>query len=265
MTRYRNKLVYDANTGEIRDDKKMMSMLEDFWLPRREGGRGTEISTLPGGQNLGELTDVEYFQKKLFRALGVPESRLGGNGGFNLGRSSEILRDEIKFTKFVGRMRKRFSHLFLDMLKTQLILKNIVTTEDWKILSDHIQFDYVYDNHFAELKEAELIQNRLNVLAVAEPYVGKYFSVDYIRRNILKQTDSDIVEIDQQIIAEKEAGIIPPPIDPMTGMPAGQEQPPAEQPAMGEVPMSPEADTAVAEMPPTQEAPKVTMPKGGRI
>jgi hypothetical protein len=264
MTRYRNKLVYDANTGEIRDDKKMMSMLEDFWLPRREGGRGTEISTLPGGQNLGELTDVNYFQKKLYRALGVPESRLGGEGGFNLGRSSEILRDEIKFTKFVGRMRKRFSHLFMDMLKTQLILKNIVTPEDWKVLSDHIQFDFVYDNHFAELKEAELIQNRLNVLAVAEPYVGKYFSVDYIRRNVLKQTDAEIVEIDQQIIAEKEAGIIPPDVDPMTGLPVGQE-PPAEQPAMGEVPMSPETDTAVAEMPPTQEAPKATMPKGGRI
>ena len=264
MTRYRNKLVYDANTGEIRDDKKMMSMLEDFWLPRREGGRGTEITTLPGGQNLGELSDVNYFQKKLFRALGVPESRLGGEGGFNLGRSSEILRDEIKFTKFVGRMRKRFSHLFMDMLKTQLILKNIVTPEDWKVLSDHIQFDFVYDNHFAELKEAELIQNRLNVLAVAEPYVGKYFSVDYIRRNVLKQTDADIVEIDQQIIAEKEAGIIPPDVDPNTGLPVGEE-PPAEQPAMGEVPMNPEADTAVAEMPPTQEAPKATLPKGGRI
>jgi hypothetical protein len=264
MTRYRNKLVYDANTGEIRDDKKMMSMLEDFWLPRREGGRGTEITTLPGGQNLGELTDVQYFQKKLFRALGVPESRLGGEGGFNLGRSSEILRDEIKFTKFVGRMRKRFSQLFMDMLKTQLILKNIVTPEDWKVLSDHIQFDFVYDNHFAELKEAELIQNRLSVLAVAEPYVGKYFSVDYIRRNVLKQTDAEIVEIDQQIIAEKESGVIPPDVDPATGLPFGEE-PPVEQPAMGEVPMSPEADTSVAEMPPSQEAPKVTMPKGGRI
>ena len=264
MTRYRNKLVYDANTGEIRDDKKMMAMLEDFWLPRREGGRGTEITTLPGGQNLGELADIEYFQKKLFRALGVPESRLAGSGGFNLGRSSEILRDEIKFTKFVGRMRKRFSYLFTDMLKTQLILKNIVTPEDWKVLSDHIQFDFVYDNHFAELKEAELIQNRLNVLAVAEPYVGKYFSVEYIRRNILKQTDSDIVEIDEQIGAEQAAGIIPPPMDPTTGLPVGQE-PPVDQSAMGEVPMNPEASTGAAEMPPTEEAPKATMPKGGRI
>ena len=148
MNRYRNKLVYDASTGEIRDDRKHMSMLEDFWLPRREGGRGTEITTLPGGQNLGELSDIEYFQKKLYRSLGVPESRIAGSGeGFNLGRSSEILRDEIKFTKFVGRMRKRFSHLFNDLLKTQLILKNIVTPEDWEVLSDHIQYDFVYDNH----------------------------------------------------------------------------------------------------------------------
>jgi len=265
MTRYRNKLVYDANTGEIRDDKKMMAMLEDFWLPRREGGRGTEISTLPGGQNLGELADIEYFQKKLYRALGVPESRLAQSGGFNLGRSSEILRDEIKFTKFVGRMRKRFSHLFMDMLKTQLILKNIVTPEDWNILSDHIQFDFVYDNHFAELKEAELIQNRLNVLAIAEPYVGKYFSVDYIRRNILKQTDEEIVEIDTKIGEEQAAGIIPPPIDPATGLPVGQQPPAPEQAAMGEVPMNPEVSTGAVEMPPTEEAPKVTMPKGGRI
>jgi hypothetical protein len=264
MTRYRNKLVYDANTGEIRDDKRMMSMLEDFWLPRREGGRGTEITTLPGGQNLGELADIEYFQKKLYRALGVPESRLGGGGGFNLGRSSEILRDEIKFTKFVGRMRKRFSHLFMDMLKTQLILKNIVTPEDWKILSDHIQFDFVYDNHFAELKEAELIQNRLNVLVAAEPYIGKYFSVDYVRRNILKQTDREIVDIDEQIGSEQAAGIIPPPMDPNTGLPVGQE-PPVDQSAMGEVPMNPEASTGSIEMPPTEEAPKATMPKGGRI
>jgi hypothetical protein len=260
MTRYRNKLVYDANTGEIRDDKKMMSMLEDFWLPRREGGRGTEITTLPGGQNLGELTDVQYFQKKLFRALGVPESRLGGEGGFNLGRSSEILRDEIKFTKFVGRMRKRFSQLFMDMLKTQLILKNVVTPEDWKVLSDHIQFDFVYDNHFAELKEAELIQNRLGVLAAAEPYVGTYYSVDYIRRNILKQTDAEIVEIDARIEFEKETGIIPPP--PEEGQ---QEEPPSEEPALGEPAMDPEIDASAVEEPPTEEAPKPRMPKGGRI
>ena len=265
MTRYRNKMVYDANTGEIRDDKKMMAMLEDFWLPRREGGRGTEITTLPGGQNLGELADIEYFQKKLYRALGVPDSRLASSGGFNLGRSSEILRDELKFTKFVGRLRKRFSHLFHDLLKTQLVLKNIVTPEDWDVLSEHIQYDYVYDNHFAELKEAELIQNRLNVLAVAEPYVGKYFSVDYIRRTILKQTDSQIVEIDEQIALEKESGIIPPPIDPATGLPVGEPQPPTESPALGEVPMSPEVSTDAVELPSSEKAPELKMPKGGRI
>ena len=265
MTRYRNKMVYDANTGEIRDDKKMMAMLEDFWLPRREGGRGTEITTLPGGQNLGELADIEYFQKKLYRALGVPDSRLASSGGFNLGRSSEILRDELKFTKFVGRLRKRFSYLFHDLLKTQLILKNIVTPEDWEVLSEHIQYDYVYDNHFAELKEAELIQNRLNVLAVAEPYVGKYFSVDYIRRTILKQTDSEIVEIDEQIALEKESGIIPPPVDPATGLPVGEPQPPTESPALGEVPMSPEVSTDAVELPSSEKAPELKMPKGGRI
>jgi hypothetical protein len=265
MTRYRNKMVYDANTGEIRDDKKMMAMLEDFWLPRREGGRGTEITTLPGGQNLGELADIEYFQKKLYRALGVPDSRLASSGGFNLGRSSEILRDELKFTKFVGRLRKRFSYLFHDLLKTQLILKNIVTPEDWEVLSEHIQYDYVYDNHFAELKEAELIQNRLNVLAVAEPYVGKYFSVDYIRRTILKQTDSEIVEIDEQIALEKESGIIPPPVDPTTGLPVGEPQPPTESPALGEVPMSPEVSTDAVELPSSEKAPELKIPKGGRI
>ena len=151
MSRYRNKLAYNAQTGEVRDDRKFMSMMEDFWLPRREGGRGTEISTLPGGQNLGELTDVEYFQKKLYRSLNVPESRMADNSGFSLGRSSEILRDELKFTKFVGRMRKRFSNLFHDILKTQLILKNICTPEEWEGMSDHIQYDYLYDNHFAEL------------------------------------------------------------------------------------------------------------------
>ena len=186
MSRYRNKLVYDANTGEIKDDKKFMSMLEDFWLPRREGGRGTEITTLPGGQNLGELTDIEYFQKKLYRSLNVPESRIGGDQGFNLGRSSEILRDELMFSKFVGRLRKRFSALFLDLLKTQLILKNIVTPEDWEKMSEHIQFDYKYDNHFAELKDHELMTERLNIMVAIEPYIGTYYSRDYVKRKVLR-------------------------------------------------------------------------------
>ena len=210
MSRYRNKLTYDAASGEVRDDKKYMSMMEDFWLPRREGGRGTEITTLPGGQNLGELTDVEYFQKKLYRALSVPESRMSADSGFSLGRSSEILRDELKFTKFVGRMRKRFSNLFHDILKTQLILKNVITPEEWEQMSDHIQYDYLYDNHFSELKDAELMQERLGLLASADPYIGKYYSVDHIRRKILRQTDEEIVEEDKQMAAEKEAGSIPP-------------------------------------------------------
>ena len=221
MSRYRNKLVYDANTGEIRDDKKHMSMLEDFWLPRREGGRGTEITTLPGGQNLGELADVEYFQKKLYRALGIPESRIGADSGFNLGRSSEILRDEIQFSRFVGRLRKRFSALFHDMLRTQLILKNIITPEEWEQMSDHIQYDYLYDNHFAELKQNELLGERINLLPLMEPYIGKYYSMDYIRRNVLHQTDQEIVEMDQRMEYEKSIGLIPPPapeIDTATGM-----------------------------------------------
>ena len=212
MNRYRSKLVYDANTGEVRDDKKFMSMLEDFWLPRREGGRGTEITTLPGGQNLGEITDIQYFQKKLYKALGVPETRLGGEGGFNLGRSSEILRDELRFNKFVGRLRKRFSNMFLDMLKTQLLLKNVVTPEDWTTMSEHIQFDYIYDNHFAELKESELFQERINNAAQAEQYIGKYFSQDYVRRKILRQTDEEIVDQDKLIAAEIEAGLYPDPL-----------------------------------------------------
>ena len=207
MSRYRNKLVYDANTGEIKDDKKFMSMLEDFWLPRREGGRGTEISTLPGGQNLGELTDIEYFQKKLYRALNVPESRIGADSGFNLGRSSEILRDELMFSKFVGRLRKRFSGLFIDMLKTQLILKNIVTPEDFEKMAEHIQFDYKYDNHFAELKDHELMTERLNIMVAIEPYIGTYYSRDYVKRKVLRQTDEEIEEMAQEMQEENEAGI----------------------------------------------------------
>jgi len=251
MSRYRNKLVYDANTGEVRDDRKFMSMMEDFWLPRREGGRGTEITTLPGGQNLGELSDVEYFQKKLYRALGVPESRIASDGGFNLGRSSEILRDELKFSKFVGRLRKRFSNLFSDILKTQLILKNIITLEDWEELSDHIQYDFLYDNQFAELKESELMTDRLSLVATIEPYIGKYFSVEYVRRKILRQTDSEIIEIDKQIEKEIKDGIIPDPnsVDPITGEPLPQD---GNAGPLGEIPMEPdvskEAETTDAQL-----------------
>ena len=222
MNRYRNKLVYNASTGEIRDDRKHMAMLEDFWLPRREGGRGTEISTLPGGQNLGELTDVDYFQTKLYKSLNVPSSRLDSAGGFNLGRSSEILRDELKFTKFVGRLRKRFSGIFNDMLKTQLILKNIITVDDWTELEDHIQYDYLYDNHFSDLKENELLNEQLGVIAAMEPYMGKYFSAHYVRNRVLKQTETEMKEMDKQIKKEIKEGILPDPnapVDPNTGLP----------------------------------------------
>ena len=246
MMRYRNKLVYDANTGEVRDDRKFMSMMEDFWLPRREGGRGTEISTLPGGQNLGELSDIEYFQKKLYRALGVPESRIAADGGFNLGRSSEILRDELKFSKFVGRLRKRFAQMFNDILKTQLILKNIVSLEDWNMISDHIQYDFLYDNQFSELKETEMLNERLGVLATIEPYIGKYYSTQYVRSKILRQTDAEMIEMDEQIENEIKDGIIPDPnsIDPVTGEPLPNE---GEMGMMGDVPMEPEINGGITD------------------
>jgi hypothetical protein len=208
MGRYRNKLVYDANTGEIKDDKKFMSMLEDFWLPRREGGRGTEISTLPGGQNLGELEDVKYFQKKLYKALNVPSSRLETETTFNIGRAAEITRDEVKFQKFIARLRKRFSELFIDLLKTQLILKGICSIEEWEEMKNHIQFDFIADNYFTELKEIEIRNERMNQVNVMDPYVGKYFSVEYMRRQVLKQTEVEIKEIDKQIESEMESGII---------------------------------------------------------
>ena len=245
MNRYRNKLVYNAQTGEIRDDRKFMSMMEDFWLPRREGGRGTEITTLPGGQNLGELTDVDYFQKKLYRALGVPESRIGADSGFNLGRSSEILRDELQFSKFVGRLRKRFAAMFNDMLRTQLILKNIVTPEDWSQMEDHIQYDFIYDNQFAELKESELLQNRLSNLATIEPYIGKYYSTEYVRKRVLQQTDQEIEEIDMQIEDEIEKGILPNPAetDPITGEPL-----PQNGQDLGNVPVDEDPDEAAAKI-----------------
>jgi hypothetical protein len=240
MNRYRNKLVYNADTGEIKDDRKYMAMLEDFWLPRREGGRGTEITTLPGGQNLGELADIEYFQKKLYDSLGVPPTRLAAEGGFNLGRSSEILRDELKFTRFVGRLRKRFSQIFIDLLKTQLILKNIVSLEDWGVLSDHIQFDYVYDNHFSDLKKNELMNDKLGVVAAMDPYLGRYFSAEYVRRTILGQTDTQIKEIDAQMKKEIKDGIILDPAAMMNPMgAAGAMGAPQDPNALGAMPQEP--------------------------
>jgi hypothetical protein len=262
MMRYRNKLVYDSSTGEVRDDKKFMAMLEDFWLPRREGGRGTEISTLPGGQNLGEITDINYFQKKLYRSLNVPPSRMDGEGGFNLGKSSEILRDEVKFSKFVSRLRKRFSYMFSDMLKTQLILKNIITPEDWSIMNEHIQYDFLYDNHFAELKDAELLNERLGMVQIAEPYVGKYFSQDYVRRKILRQTDVEIVEEDAKIEKEIKKGVIPDPsipIDPQTGMPLDQ----TSQMNLGKPVIEPDIESQAKDV--VASGKQVEIPKGGVI
>ena len=208
MARYRNKLVYDASTGEVRDDRKHMSMLEDFWLPRREGAKGTEVSTLPGGQNLGEITDVVYFQKKLYKSLNVPISRMESENGFNMGRAAEITRDELKFTKFVQRLRKRFTQLFHDVLKTQLVLKGIITIEDWSNLKEHIQYDYLKDGYFSELKNAEMMRERLSLVNEVSPYIGKYFSVEYIRKVVLRQSDDDIIEIDSQIRDEIKQGII---------------------------------------------------------
>ena len=211
MGRYRNKLVYDANTGEIRDDRKYMSMMEDFWLPRREGGRGTEITTLPGGQNLGELTDVQYFQTKLYKSLNVPAGRLDSATSFNLGRSSEITRDELKFTKFVGKLRKKFSELFQDALKTQLILKSVITPEDWEDLKEHIQYDYLYDNHFTELKNLEMLTEQLNVITQLDPFIGKYFSTTYVRQHVLGQTAQQMEELDMEMDADIKNGLALPP------------------------------------------------------
>jgi len=203
MNRYRNKLVYDAKTGEIRDDRNHMSMLEDFWLPRREGGRGTEITTLPGGSNLGEIDDIQYFQKKLYRSLNVPVSRLAEETGFQIGRSDNITRDELKFTKFVQRLRKKFSNLFSDMLKTQLVLKGVIAVEEWPAIKELLQFDYLQDGHFTELKNAELMQNRLDMLGTIESYVGTYFSKEYVRKHILRMSDDEIQEIEDQIKDEE--------------------------------------------------------------
>lgn len=207
MTRFRNKFVYDTTTGAIRDDRRWQAMLEDYWLPRREGGRGTEVSTLPAGQNLGELEDVKYFQRKLYKSLHVPQSRLDeDSGGFQLGRAAEINRDELKFTKFVNRLRNRFNHLFLDLLRTQLILKSIITAQDWELFKDHINFDYIRDAHFAELKRSELMRDRLETLSQAEQWLGKFYSEEWVRRNILQQTTEEIELNNDQINSEKDQG-----------------------------------------------------------
>jgi hypothetical protein len=208
MVKYKNKLVYDANTGEVRDDRKFLSMMEDFWLPRREGGKGTEITTLPGGQNLGELEDVKYFEKKLYKALNVPVSRLNPeSSGFTIGRVAEVTRDELKFSKFVDRLRNKFSEIFDQALRVQCVLKGICTEEEWQEFKEYIYFDFIKDNNFSELKEAELMQNRLQLLGSVDPYTGRYFSQKWIQRNVLRLSDDQIAEMQTEIDEEKEMGL----------------------------------------------------------
>jgi hypothetical protein len=207
MVKYKNKLVYDANTGEVRDDRKFLSMMEDFWLPRREGGKGTEITTLPGGQNLGELEDVKYFQKKLYGSLSVPVSRLEPNQAFSLGRTTEITRDELKFSKFVDRLRNKFSDIFNQALRVQCVLKGICTAEEFDSFKENIHYNFIQDNNFSELKEAELMTNRLTLLSAIDPYTGRYFSQEWIQQNVLRLTDDEIVEMNAQIDKEKEDGL----------------------------------------------------------
>ena len=256
MTKYRNKLVYDSSTGEIRDDRKHMSMLEDFWLPRREGSRGTEITTLPGGQNLGEMEDVKYFEKKLYKALGVPISRLEPNQGFSLGRTTEIQRDELKFAKFISRLRSKFSTLFDDLLRVQLVLKRICTEEEWNEFKENVWYDFLKDNNFDEMKESELLTNRVQILQQIEPFVGRYYSKEWIRRNLLKQSDEDIEEIDAQMEEEAQAdaeNMETQGIDPMTGQPQIDPNDPQQQ--LGGPPQG------QAQLPPPQQQQQEKPPK----
>jgi len=236
MVKYKNKLVYDANTGEVRDDRKFLSMMEDFWLPRREGGKGTEITTLPGGQNLGELEDVKYFEKKLYKALNVPVSRLNPeNSGFSLGRTNEITRDELKFAKFVDRMRNKFSDLFDQALRAQCVLKGICTADEWAMFKEHIHYDFIKDNNFTELKDAELMKERLGLLSAVDPYTGRYYSQAWIQRNVLRMNDDDIVEMQQEIDREKALGI---------GLPVGVTNAAAQAQMVGDIESEQQQDTA---------------------
>jgi hypothetical protein len=230
MVKYKNKLVYDANTGEVRDDRKFLSMMEDFWLPRREGGKGTEITTLPGGQNLGELEDVKYFERKLYKSLNVPISRLEPNQGFSLGRVSEVTRDELKFSKFVDRLRNKFADVFDQALRAQCVLKGICTAEEWNEFKEHISYDFIKDNNFTELKDAELMRERLTLLGDIDPYTGRYFSQAWIQRNVLRLTDDQIKEMQEEIDEEKEAGL---------GLPVGVTNDVAQQAMLSQVPQQP--------------------------
>jgi hypothetical protein len=222
MVKHKNKLVYDAQTGEVRDDRKFMTMLEDFWLPRREGGRSTEITTLPGGQNLGEMEDVEYFKKKLYKALNVPISRMEPESNFNLGRASEITRDELKFTKFVARLRNRFTQLFDNILETQLILTGVTSRKEWHEMREHIHYDFLEDNHFSELKYSEIMGDRLRLLGEVDSFVGKYFSKQYVRSHVLRMTEDEISDEDKQMDVEERQ-------EPDEDMPNDQQEPEQEQ------------------------------------
>jgi len=234
MVKYKNKLVYDANTGEVRDDRKFMSMMEDFWLPRREGGKGTEITTLPGGQNLGELEDVKYFEKKLYKALNVPVSRLEPNQGFTLGRVAEVTRDELKFSKFIDRLRSKFADLFDQAMRVQCVLKGICTAEEWLEFRENIHYDFIKDNNFSELKDAELMKERLSLLSEIDTYTGRYFSHAWIQREVLRLTDDEIDKMDVEIDQEKKDGL---------GLPVSVTNDVAQQQMMSQVPTQPENET----------------------
>jgi len=250
MTKYRNKLVYDANTGQLKDDRKHMSMLEDFWLPRRENGRGTEISTLPGGENLGQIDDIIYFQKRLYRSLNVPVNRLEQEAQFTLGRSTEISRDEVKFQKFIDRLRNRFAQVFLSVLKKQLMLKGIITIQDWEEWKDDIYVDYLKDNHFSELKEAEIFQNRLGLMNEATQYVGEYFSKAWVMKNILQMSEEEIEEMKKEIEKEISDGDIP---DPEEEAEKEQQPPPEPKPVPVQV-VPDEKETQKEEFDPLSES-----------
>jgi hypothetical protein len=250
MTRFKNKIVYDAGTGEIRDDRKHMTMLEDFWLPRREGGKGTEITTLPGGQNLGQIDDIVYFQRKLYKALNVPISRLDPEQAFNFGRATEVTRDEVKFAKFITRLRARFSEIFSKILEKQLILKGIITSEDWSEFKSSFKYEFSEDNHFAELKNTEILRDRISMLRDVDDYAGKYYSHEWIRRNVLYQTEEDMEEIDKQIIEEMDNPQYTPP---QMG-PDGQQLPPGD---VGTEPTPADATPPTAGKPKSNSIPNV--------
>ena len=244
MVKYKNKLVYDANTGEVRDDRKFLSMMEDFWLPRREGGKGTEITTLPGGQNLGELEDVKYFERKLYKSLSVPISRLEPNQGFSLGRVSEVTRDELKFSKFVDRLRNKFADVFDQALRAQCVLKGICTSDEWEMFKENIYYNFIKDNNFTELKDAELMRERLSLLTEIDPYTGRYFSQKWIQKNVLRLDDNSIAKMQKEIDKEKEEGLGLP-VEVMNGV-AGQMMA-SDVPQQPQHPQDMEADQAAAD------------------